>query len=85
MTSSLKQDAQDQADAAPTNANAKYYVLDTNVLLHNSNALFVFQDNHVVIPYPVIEELDAMTHASQMGQLIWLPQDSVVVESSSSA
>jgi hypothetical protein len=35
-------------------------VLDTNVLLHNPNALFVFQDNHVVIPYPVIEELDKM-------------------------
>lgn len=38
----------------------KYYVLDTNVLLHNPNALFVFQENHVVIPYPVLEELDAM-------------------------
>ena len=62
MTSSPKQDAQDQAaaDAPSTGSNPKYYVLDTNVLLHNSNALFVFQDNHVVIPYPVIEELDAM-------------------------
>jgi len=38
----------------------KYYVLDTNVLLHNPNALFVFQENHVVIPYPVLEELDSM-------------------------
>ncbi len=38
----------------------KFYVLDTNVLLHNPNALFVFQENHVVIPYPVLEELDAM-------------------------
>jgi len=38
----------------------KYYVLDTNVLLHNPGALFVFQENHVVIPYPVLEELDAM-------------------------
>ncbi|MDF1808292.1 MAG: PhoH family protein [Phycisphaerales bacterium] len=41
-------------------SDPKYYVLDTNVLLHNPNALFVFQDNHVVIPYPVLEELDAM-------------------------
>lgn len=38
----------------------KHFVLDTNVLLHNPDALFVFQDNHIVIPYPVIEELDTM-------------------------
>lgn len=38
----------------------KHFVLDTNVLLHNPNALFVFQENHVIIPYPVIEELDTM-------------------------
>jgi PhoH-like ATPase len=37
---------------------AKHFVLDTNVLLHNPNALFMFKDNHVVIPFPVIEELD---------------------------
>ena len=38
----------------------KHFVLDTNVLLHNPDALFVFADNHVVIPYPVIEELDGL-------------------------
>ncbi|MEO0513373.1 MAG: PhoH family protein [Planctomycetota bacterium] len=38
----------------------KHFVLDTNVLLHSAAALFVFEENHVVIPYPVIEELDAM-------------------------
>ncbi|MEZ6317272.1 MAG: PhoH family protein [Phycisphaerales bacterium] len=38
----------------------KHFVLDTNVLLHNPDALFVFEENHIVIPYPVIEELDAM-------------------------
>lgn len=38
----------------------KHFVLDTNILLHNPNALFVFQENHVVIPFPVIEELDTM-------------------------
>ena len=38
----------------------KHFVLDTNVLLHNPNALFVFEENHVIIPYPVIEELDTM-------------------------
>ncbi|MEL7483491.1 MAG: PhoH family protein [Planctomycetota bacterium] len=38
----------------------KHFVLDTNVLLHNPNAIFVFEENHVIIPYPVIEELDTM-------------------------
>ncbi|MGD0397784.1 MAG: PhoH family protein [Syntrophobacteraceae bacterium] len=37
----------------------KTYVLDTNVLLHNPEALFAFQDNHVVIPLTVIEEIDS--------------------------
>ncbi|MCK4871393.1 MAG: PhoH family protein [Phycisphaerales bacterium] len=36
----------------------KCFVLDTNVLLHNPNALFAFDDNQVVIPFTVIEELD---------------------------
>src|SRR5436853_4537920 len=36
----------------------KHFVLDTNVLLHNPNALFMFTDNEVVIPFDVIEELD---------------------------
>jgi PhoH-like ATPase len=38
----------------------KHFVIDTNVLLHNPNALFVFKEHHVVIPFAVIEELDAM-------------------------
>src|SRR5215831_20610163 len=38
----------------------KHFVVDTNVLLHNPNALFVFKEHHVVIPFAVIEELDAM-------------------------
>ena len=36
----------------------KTYVIDTNVLLHNPNALFSFEDNNVVIPFAVIEEID---------------------------
>jgi PhoH-like ATPase len=36
----------------------KSFVLDTNVLLHNSQALYVFADNEVVVPMTVIEELD---------------------------
>ncbi len=36
----------------------KNYVLDTNVLLHDPNALFSFGDNTVIIPIFVIEEID---------------------------
>jgi PhoH-like ATPase len=40
------------------NGHIKHFVLDTNVLLHNPNALFMFKENEVVIPFDVIEELD---------------------------
>ncbi len=36
----------------------KIYILDTNVLLHDPSALFKFEDNDVVIPITVIEEID---------------------------
>ena len=39
-------------------AMKKIYVLDTNVLLYSSQALEAFEDNRVVIPMAVIEELD---------------------------
>lgn len=38
----------------------KTYVLDTNVLIHDPDSIFNFEDNTVVIPYPVIEELDSL-------------------------
>jgi PhoH-like ATPase len=36
----------------------KNYVLDTNVLLHDPNAIFRFEDNNVIIPIYAIEEVD---------------------------
>ncbi len=36
----------------------KTFVLDTNVLLHDPRALFRFEDNDVVVPIAVIEEVD---------------------------
>ncbi len=36
----------------------KIFILDTNVLIHNPQALFSFAENHVVIPIVVIEEID---------------------------
>ena len=41
-----------------SNRQKKYFVLDTSVLLHNPGALFSFDDNEVVIPFDVLEELD---------------------------
>ena len=36
----------------------KIFVLDTNVLLHDPRAIFAFEDNEVVVPITVIEEID---------------------------
>ncbi|MFO7830721.1 MAG: PhoH family protein [Desulfuromonadaceae bacterium] len=36
----------------------KKFILDTNVLLHDSQAMYKFDDNEVVIPITVIEEID---------------------------
>ena len=46
------------AAASGTTDVRKSFVLDTNVLLHNPNAMFMFQEHEVVIPLVVIEELD---------------------------
>ena len=37
---------------------SKTFVLDTNVLLHDPEALYRFVDNNLVIPMTVIEEID---------------------------
>jgi len=47
----------------------KYFVLDTNVLLHNSEAITAFADNVVVLPMTVIEELDRFkSHSDELGR-----------------
>jgi len=47
---------------------AKDFVLDTNVLIHNPNAIYSFADNNVIIPITVIEELDRFkTSADKKG------------------
>ncbi len=38
----------------------KAYVLDTNVLIHDPNALLNFEEHHVLIPMTVLEELDKL-------------------------
>ena len=36
----------------------KHFVLDTNVLLHDPHSIFGFDDNEVVLPIYVLEEID---------------------------
>jgi PhoH-like ATPase len=47
----------------------KNYILDTNVLLHDPNSLLSFQDNDVLVPIEVIEEIDRFKREStELGQ-----------------
>lgn len=47
----------------------KNYIIDTNVLLHDPNSLLSFEDNQVVIPIEVIEEMDRFKReSSELGQ-----------------
>ena len=47
----------------------KYFVLDTNVLLHNADSINSFADNVVVLPMSVIEELDKFkSHSDELGR-----------------
>ncbi len=39
-------------------SNKKIFVLDTNVLLHDYKSIYTFEENDVVIPITVLEELD---------------------------
>ena len=41
----------------------KTYVLDTNVLIQSPEALEAFEDNHIVLPLAVLEELDGLKNA----------------------
>src|SRR5437868_11035996 len=47
----------------------KNYILDTNVLLHDPNSLLSFEDNSVIVPIEVIEEIDRFKReSSELGQ-----------------
>lgn len=45
----------------------KNFVFDTNVLLHDPRAIFKFEDNNIIIPIYVIEEID--TFKKEMTEL----------------
>lgn len=47
----------------------KTYVIDTNVLLHNPRSIKLFEDNTVILPMAVIEELDKFkSHNDELGR-----------------
>ncbi|WP_248926627.1 PhoH family protein [Paenibacillus hamazuiensis] len=47
----------------------KIYVLDTNVLLQDPNSIFAFEDNEVIIPAIVLEEIDSKKrNADELGR-----------------
>jgi PhoH-like ATPase len=47
----------------------KNYIIDTNVLLHDPQSLLSFEDNHVLIPIEVLEEIDRFKReSSELGQ-----------------
>ena len=41
----------------------KIYVIDTNILIQNPRALLSFEDNQVILPVVVLEELDNLKKA----------------------
>lgn len=46
--------------AKSENLHRKAYALDTNVLIHDPTATLNFEENHVIIPMTVLEELDKL-------------------------
>ncbi len=59
-------DRANKLESISTSANKKtLYVLDSNVLIHDPNALLNFEEHHVVIPITVLEELDKLKNTRQ--------------------
>lgn len=51
--------------------NKKTFVLDTNVILHDYRSIYNFEDNDIVIPITVLEELDKFKRGND--QIITMP------------
>lgn len=57
-TSDIRQNSSDFPAVAGLEPAKKIFVIDTNVLLHDPSSLFRFQENIVVIPLHVLDEID---------------------------
>jgi len=47
------------------NKKKKIFVLDTNVVLHDSSCIYQFKEHDVVIPVTLLEELDAFKKGNE--------------------
>ena len=52
----------------------KIFVIDTSLLLHDPNSLLGFRDNIIVIPFPVLEELDEHKRRGENGTATYARQ-----------
>ena len=50
----------------PNKKFVKTFVLDTNVILHDPSCIHQFEENDIVIPITVIEEIDHFKRGSQV-------------------
>lgn len=50
----------------PAKKSPKTFVLDTNVILHDPTCIHQFQENNIVIPLAVIEEIDHFKRGNQV-------------------
>jgi len=48
-----------------SSSKRKIYVLDTSVLLHDPNTLFSFENNEIVLPIIVLDEVDKFKKGSE--------------------
>jgi PhoH-like ATPase len=46
--------------------NRKIFILDTNVILHDSSCIYHFDEHDIIIPITVLEELDQFKKGSQI-------------------
>lgn len=58
-------EAPDQPIKHDTLSHPIFYVLDTNVLIHDPTSIHNFDEHHVVIPITVLEELDSLKSGRQ--------------------
>ena len=58
--------AKSTAKSVKQSKTPKTFILDTNVILHDSTCITQFQENDIVIPLTVIEELDHFKRGSQV-------------------
>jgi PhoH-like ATPase len=47
-------------------SKSKIFILDTNVILHDHTCIYQFQDNDIILPITVLEELDKFKRGNDL-------------------